>query len=439
MTVLTMSQEEIDRLEVITQVADRRLSQRQAADILGLGTRQVQRLVSNYRRDGAAGLLSRRRGAPSNRQYPRSLREHVVALLRTYYADFGPTLACEKLLEHHDITLSVSAVRQWMISEGLWVPRNQRPITIHQPRARRECFGELVQIDGSDHYWFEDRGPRCTLLVFIDDATGRLLHLRFVESESTFDYFTATRRYLEQYGRPVAFYSDKHSVFRVNKVGAIGGDGMTQFGRALHELNIDIICANTSQAKGRVERANKTLQDRLVKELRLREISTHADANAYAPEFIEAFNGRFAREPVKDKNTHRPLDPELELDEIFCWREERTVSSSLTVQYDKVLYLLDKTVAVAQELPRKRVTVYDYSDGTISIKYKGLALPYSIFDKASQVDQGQVVSNKRLGAVLAFAQERQQERPTARSKKGPARSAQRQFREERTRQDNPAV
>ena len=150
--------------------------------------------------------------------------------------------------------------------EGLWLDRKQR---VHQPRHRRECVGELVQVDGCEHWWFEDRGSQCTLLVFIDDATSRLMHLQFVESESTFAYFHAARAYLEAWGKPVAFYSDKHGVFRVNHPGALGGDGMTQFGRALHALNIDIICANSSQAKGRVERAHKTLQDRLVKELRL--------------------------------------------------------------------------------------------------------------------------------------------------------------------------
>src|SRR6476646_9898354 len=156
-----------------------------------------------------------------------------------------------------------------MIADGLWLDRKQRLKRVHQPRSRRDCVGELVQIAGCEHWWFEDRGPQCTLLLFVDDATGRLMHLQFVESESTFSYFHATRAYLESWGKPIAFYSDKHGVFRVNHEGAIGGDGMTQFGRALDALNIEIICANSSQAKGRVERAHKTLQDRLVKELRL--------------------------------------------------------------------------------------------------------------------------------------------------------------------------
>jgi hypothetical protein len=184
--------------------------------------------------------------------------------------------------------------------------------------------GELVQVDGSEHWWFEDRGPQCTLLVFIDDATSRLMHLQFVQSESTFAYFNATQRYLEQHGKPVAFYTDKHAVFRVNKPSGLHGDGMTQFGRALKALSIEIICANSSQAKGRVERAHKTLQDRLVKELRLAGVSTMEDGNAFLPTFMADYNARFAKAPFNDKDLHRPMRSRDRLDEAFAWRAERT-------------------------------------------------------------------------------------------------------------------
>src|SRR4051794_40164821 len=220
-----------------------------------------------------------------------------------------------------------------MIVEGLWVDRKQRLKRIHQPRSRRECVGELVQIDGCEHWWFEDRGPQCTLLVFVDDATGRLMHLHFVESESTFSYFHATRAYLESWGKPIAFYSDKHGVFRVNHEGAIGGDGMTQFGRALDALNIEIICANSSQAKGRVERAHKTLQDRLVKELRLAGASSLAEGNALLPAFMADYNARFAKPPANGKDLHRPLRDEDNLEDAFAWKEECTLSRALTLQY----------------------------------------------------------------------------------------------------------
>ena len=185
--------------------------------------------------------------------------DDVAGLVREHYSDFGPTLAQEKLEELHDICVTTETLRQWMIRAGVWQTRKQRRKRIQQPRHRRDCYGELVQIDGSDHHWFEDRGPRCVLLVYIDDATGRLMELRMCVSESAFSYFEATRAYLMRHGKSVAFYSDKASVFRVNAKNNITGDRYTQFGRAMSDLNIDIICANTPAAKGRVERANQTL------------------------------------------------------------------------------------------------------------------------------------------------------------------------------------
>src|SRR3954469_2448319 len=276
MTVIAMSRTEIDRMHGLRDLAAGRITVNEAAQLTRLTRRHVFRLAKAYRERGPSALVSTRRGKPSNRRYPAALRTEALGLITANYADFGPTLACEKLAERHGIHLGVETVRQWMLADGLWRDRRQRLKPVHQPRYRRDCVGELVQIDGSEHWWFEDRGPRCTLLVFIDDATSCLMHLKFVATKPTFDYFTVAREYLERYGKPVAFYSDKHATFRVNTVDAMGGDGMTQFGRALHQLNIDIICANTPQAKGRVERAHGTLQDRLVKELRLAGIATVA-------------------------------------------------------------------------------------------------------------------------------------------------------------------
>ena len=302
----TMSAKGLDRFEVLGRVIERRLTQRQAAEQLGLSLRQVERLCRALRSDGAGGLVSRKRGRPSNRKLPGAVREHALDLVRARYADFGPTLACEKLTEQHGVGVSRETLRQWMIDAGLWLPRAQRPRRAHQPRPRRSCLGELVQIDGCDHEWFEDRGPRCTLLVYVDDATSRLQELRFVASESAFDYFASTRAYLERYGKPVAFYSDKGSIFQVPRPEVRRTAGITQFGRALSELNIDIVCANTPQAKGRVERAHLTLQDRLVK-LRLRGLSTPQAGNAYLPAFRSDYNARFACEPRSAHDAHRPL------------------------------------------------------------------------------------------------------------------------------------
>ena len=259
MTVIQMSGQELTRLRIMIDLADGRITVEATAALMGLGRRQVFRLRRAFAADGASALSSRKRGRPSNHQHGETFRRTVLALVRQHYPDFGPTFAAEKLVSCHGLCLGVETLRQWMIADGLWIDRGHRRASPHQPRRRRECLGELVQIDGSEHAWFEDRGERCTLLAFVDDATSRLMQLRFVASESAFDYFRATRAYLEAHGKPVAFYSDKHGIFRVNAKDAIGGDRITQFGRVLSELNIDIICANSPQAKGRVERALGTV------------------------------------------------------------------------------------------------------------------------------------------------------------------------------------
>jgi hypothetical protein len=383
----------------------------------------VYRLCLAFATAGASGLISKRRGQPSNRKHGDSFRRTVLDLVREYYSDFGPTLAAEKLAECHGLRLGVETLRQWMIEDGIWLRRRDRLARVQQPRNRRDCLGELVQIDGSEHWWFEDRGPQCTLLVYIDDATSRLMLLRFVNSETAFDYFKATRSYLETYGKPVTLYSDKHSIFRIAKVGAVQGDGMTQFGRALHALNIDILCANTPQAKGRVERANKTLQDRLVKELRLQGISTIETGNAMLPAFTADYNRRFAKAPKDSRDMHRPVSSTDDVDTAFSWQEERTVSHSLTLQYDKVLFLLEPS-ELARGLVRKRVLVHDYPDGRLEIRYRGRSLPYSTFDKVRQVSQANVVANKSLGAALAFVRDLQSERALHRSGRSPVRRGQ---------------
>ena len=273
-------------MSVLSEVLGGRRTAGSAGAVLGLSERQVRRLLKAYRGGDAGALVHKGRGRPSNHRMAAAVREKALALVRERYADFGPTLATEKLAELHDCRVSRETLRGWMVAEGLWLSRQQRR-RFPQLRVRRECLGELVQIDGSEHRWFEDRADPCTLLVFIDDATGRLMQLRFVPSESAFAYFAALQGYLEAHGCPVAFYSDKHSVFRVAKAEAKGGQGMTQFGRALAELGIEILCASSSEAKGRVERANRTLQDRLVKELRLAGISDMAAGNAFLPGFIE--------------------------------------------------------------------------------------------------------------------------------------------------------
>jgi Helix-turn-helix domain len=266
MGLWVMSDKELSRFEVLQRVLERRMTQQHAGQLLGLTRRQIYRLLSRIKQHGAAGLVSKRRGRRSNYQLAPGLAAKALALIRQHYADFGPTLAGEKLRERHQLRLSVESVRKLMMDAGLWTPRALRDKAVHQPRMRRQSVGELIQIDGCEHAWFEDRGPRCSLLVYVDDATSRIMAARFVAAESTFAYMETTRAYIERHGKPLAFYSDRHSVFNVNQTERLTGEGVTQFHRALGQLGIELICANTSQAKGRVERAHLTLQDRLVKE-----------------------------------------------------------------------------------------------------------------------------------------------------------------------------
>jgi hypothetical protein len=423
MTVITMSRTELSRLRVMIDLADGRTRVEDAAALMGLQRRQVYRLLDAFRAHGPDALISKRRGKPSNRAHGAAFRQTCLAIVRERYEDFGPTLAAEKLADVHGLPIGVETLRQWMIEDGIWVRRRDRIKRVHQPRHRRDCLGELVQVDGCEHWWFEDRGPQCTLLVFVDDATSRLMHLSCVASESAFAYFQAARTYLEDHGKPIALYSDKHSVFRTNKPEQAEG-GMTQFGRALHELNIDILCANAPQAKGRVERAHKTLQDRLVKELRLAGANNIEAGNALLPAFMADYNRRFAKPARNDKDLHRPLAPQDDLDGSFAWRVERTVTQSLTVQYDRVMFILEPN-DITRALPRKKVTVYDFPDGRIEVRHQGLALPYRTFDRITRVDQGAIVENKRLSEALEMCRAMQAELPPKlRSRKAPARTAQ---------------
>lgn len=388
-----MSQRELTRLEVIQRIKRKTLKQREAAELLGLCERQVKRLCKLYEGGGAKGLVSKRRGQPANNRLPEKTIKQAKQLLRTHYHDFGPTLAHEKLTIK-GVSLSVEAVRQLMIAEGLWQVRRARRPVIHQLRERRARLGELIQIDGSPHDWFEGRAPKCTLLVFVDDATSQLMHLQFVDAETTFNYFAAVHAYLTTFGKPLAFYSDKFSVFRVNMPNALSGTGLTQFGRALKELKIELICAHSPQAKGRVERANQTLQDRLTKELRLLGISSVAAANAYLPTFIREYNMRFAVPPREATAAHRPLLPEEDLDRVLALCERRTLSKNLTLSYNHVIYQI-KTKRAAYTMRSAQVEVRETSNGEITIEYKGRPLDYTIYREQEQ-HQARVVPAKLL-------------------------------------------
>jgi transposase len=394
-----MSKRELSRAEVFQRLSHKHLKQSQAASMLGISVRHIKRLLRLYRQAGAVALISKRRGKPSNHRLPQQSIDQALNLIRTKYADFGPTLAHEKLTQVHNLKLSVESVRQLMIASGLWKPRRARAARIHQSRQRRSCLGELCQIDGSPHDWFEGRAPRCTLLVFIDDATSRLMHLRFVNSETTFTYFEAVADYLHLHGKPRAFYSDKYSVFRPTKTEAITGEGITQFGRAMQELDIEIICANTPQAKGRVERVNQTLQDRLVKELRLREISSIQQGNEYLPDFILGFNEKFAVEANSKSDAHRPLVAGEELGRILRVKESRVLSKNLELSYNRVIYqIVSKRPRYA--LRYQKVWVCEDWQGEVEIEYKGHRLDYKVHRK--QPRQSEVADSKQVQEEKRF-------------------------------------
>lgn len=404
---VAMSERDIQRVQVLSEVLHGRRTTASAAAVLDVTPRQVRRLLDRLRDGGGSAITHRLRGRASNRRIAPEIRSYAMELVRERYVDFGPALAAEKLVELHDLKVSSETLRRWLIDAGLWLSRKQRR-RFHQPRLRRESMGELIQIDGSEHRWFENRARPCTLLVFIDDATGRLMQLRFVESESTETYFAALRGYLETHGCPVAFYSDKHTVFRVAKQDARGGQGLTQFGRALAELNIEILCANSSQAKGRVERVNRTLQDRLVKELRLAEISSMEAGNAFLPGFMARFNAHFAVAPTCPADLHRKLNVSADrLSDILCHRVMRHVGAQLTLSYDRKLITLTRT-AMTEGIVDRYVEIYHFADGRVDVRWKGVSLPYVVFDKEQRVSQAAVVENKRLGAALAFIKAQQE-------------------------------
>ena len=433
--LVSMSDKELKRLSVLQEVCDRRITQSKASELLQLSERQIRRLIQAYKAHGPAALAHAGRGQSSNSKRSEELRLHCLTIIAEQLYGFGPTLAHEKLSTVHGLDISVETLRCWMIAAGLWIPRSKRMKRPYQPRYNRDCLGELIQIDGSYHDWFEGRAAKCCLLVYIDDATSKLQHLRFCETESTFDYMLSTRCYIEQHGKPLAFYSDKHSVFRVNQ-SSKQETKITQFGRVLSRLNIDIIFANSPQAKGRVERANRTLQDRLIKEMRLEGINSIAEANAWLPCFIEQFNRKFAKVASNPKDLHRcSTETPQELDSIFTWREPRKVSKSLTITYDKCIYILEN-IEQNHTLMGKYIEFLEYPDGTVGIEYQARKINYSIFDKLSQLNQREVVENKRLGSVLAHIQQQHEEldkqNKRSRSKKSmPSRKAQKVIIEQR--------
>lgn len=371
---IEMSQRERDRLKVMALVLEGKRLQKEAARLLGLTVRQVRRLQRRLEVDGDAGLVHRSRGRPSNHRRDPQLRAQVIEVYRTEFPDFGPTLACEKLGER-GLTVPVSTLREWLLAEGLWEPKRKR----HEHRQRRErraCFGELVQADGSHHDWLEGRGPRMVLVAMIDDATSKVV-ARFYPGETTDAYMDLLGRYLRRRGRMMAMYVDRDSIFRAeDKHPDDPRPVLTQFSRALQELQVELILANSPQAKGRVERLFQTAQDRLVKELRLAGAETMEQANDVLDKtFTPWFNRQCRVAPESPNDAHRPLHPSMCLDSILSIQEQRKVANDYTIRLDNHVYQL-----LPPALPGMRggtVIVEKRRDGSLHLRFGKKFVPYS--------------------------------------------------------------
>jgi transposase len=361
-----MTQEELTRSKVIQMADEKRMTQKEGAERIGVSQRHFRRLLARYRQDGDLGLISGHRGKPSNnRMAPETQQQVTDFICDPLYKGFGPTLMAEKLAERAGIVVSKETVRQVMIAEGKHEPRRKKSSEIHPLRERRARRGELVQIDGSYHAWLEDRGAKACLLLFVDDATSQALAGRFVPQETYFAYAELCKAYFAQHGLPVTFYSDRFSVFRVNAENAIDTDAITQFGRALAELGIELICANSPQAKGRIERAYQTFQDRLIKEMRLEGICDYEHANQFLPTFLRMYAEKFSVLPRSSQDAHLPLDPAIDLDRIFASHHTRIISKNLQIQFNRVIYQI-KTTRPAYALQGRKVTAVLYPNDQVA-------------------------------------------------------------------------
>jgi hypothetical protein len=393
---ISMSEKELYRLQVLKDVEEKKISVAKAANMLKISTRQLSRIRKSFKQKGAKGLVSKKLGALGNHRIPEEQEKLVLLFFKKEeHTDFGPTLAHEYMVKSLGLKISLSSVRNILIRHNLWVANVKRKKRIHPLRQRRPQNGDLEQIDGSEHDWFEDRGPRCSLLVIVDDATSSIPHAKFVKSENLIDYFYFVREYIELHGVPKAFYSDKHSVFRVNRNPENGAK--TQFARAMDELEILLIFANSPQAKGRVERRNKDLQDRLVKALRIAQINSIEAANMFLPTFLKEFNLQFAKLPENPINAHKPAPSQQELDRIFCIKNVRVLSKNLTLQYKGILYQIYSEDQLS--LRGAKVDIIESLEGAVRIERKGKALRFVPYGEV-EVPFPEVCSKELMDALV---------------------------------------
>jgi len=373
---VTMSRKELKRFDIILRTVRKEMKQREAAEYLHLSVRQIKRIVKRVRYEGVTGMIHKLRNCPSNRSIPNDIRDRVIYLYKKKYDGFGPTFAAEKLLELDKIKVSRETLRQWLKERGFW--KAHRKSRGHKKnRPRKDCYGQMVILDGSHHDWLEGRGPWLVLMAYIDDATSRL-YARFYDYEGTIPAMDSFRRYIKKYGIPQSIYTDRHTTYKSPKKATIDDElanrePQSQFERALEELGVTFIHANSPEAKGRVERVFQTLQDRLVKEMRLRNIKTKEEANKYLGHYLPIHNNKFTVEPKKTFDFHRQVTDSFDLNSILCIREKRTVRRDWTIRYNNKFYQI---VKVPSGLRPKYVWVEEHISGRMSMMYKGFHLSF---------------------------------------------------------------
>ncbi|MCK4308076.1 ISNCY family transposase, partial [candidate division WOR-3 bacterium] len=371
--IIMATQEELKALHVIRKAIDKVITQKEAAETIDLTERQVRRKISRIRKEGDNGIVHRSRGEFSNRAIPDKTKSRALMLFKTNYADFGPTLASEKLFERDKISVNDETLRLWLINADIpYRKRKKRPH--RQWRERKEHYGQMVQMDGSEHDWFEGRGPKCVLMGYIDDATG-IPFGRFHSYEGTIPAMDSFKHYIKKRGIPLSIYLDKHATYKSTKKQTIEEElanqkALSQFERALKELSVKVIHANSPQAKGRVERIFNTFQDRFIKEMRLVNICTIGQANVFLEKYLPIYAKRFAVQPAKEDNLHRPIPKSMDLDRILCIRTKRALRKDFTVAHDKKLY------QVLDNVRTPKVVVEDHIDGSVIIRHKDTKLKF---------------------------------------------------------------
>lgn len=403
-----MNEKEAKQARVLELLKENKISQQDASVRLGITTRQVRRLTKRYQATGLAGLASKKRGKVSNRRLDEAIYGKTIDLIGAYYRNLGPTQACKKLAELHGIQLSVESTRQIMIQAGYWLPKMRGTACAHPVRERRARFGELIQIAGSPHDWLESRGDYCTLLVFIDDATGRITQLRFAPTETTLSYMHVLHNHILMYGVPATLYSDKHSIFSID-ARAPDSETETQFSRVARELGIECIHAHSPQAEGRAKRVIQTLQNSLVKEMRLANINDIDSANAWLPDYITKFNRRFSVAPKDTSDAHQAyIGARVDLLHTLPVQITKILSINLARQHENQAIQVS-TADTEPGLPGEKVTANEHCDDTQALFWKKLKLTYGVIYKP----QPSVADSKSAQADEAMVRRSAEHKPAA--------------------------